>query len=120
MTGLKDLHDIGLIHGNLCPVSLIILNLILFRWSLTLKFPKENIFVTGSGHGCIADIGVNMLIVRATSDGFGPIPPAWSYKAPEELLLGIRDRRTDVYSFACVVYAVSNFPWGFPSSSFFI
>jgi len=32
---------------------------------------------------------------------------AWMYKAPEELQIGIRDQRTDVYSFACVVYTVN-------------
>jgi len=34
------------------------------------------------------------------------VPLAWMYKAPEELLSGIRDQRTDIYSFACTVYAI--------------
>ncbi|KIM76236.1 hypothetical protein PILCRDRAFT_826607, partial [Piloderma croceum F 1598] len=50
---------------------------------------KGNILVDDDGQPCIADIGVDTLAVRAMS--------------------GVRDQRTDVYSFACVIYAVSGF-----------
>jgi len=87
-SGLKYLHSIGLVHGNMCP---------------------ENILVTDCGRACIADVGVNALIVREICKWFCPIPSAWAYKAPEELMSGIRNRSTDVYSFACTIYAASNF-----------
>jgi len=83
--GLKYLHSIGLVHGNMCP---------------------ENILITDFGRACITDVGVNTLVVHAICKGFCPIPPAWAYKAPEELMSGIRDPSTDVYSFACTIYAI--------------
>jgi len=85
VTGLKHLHSAGLFHGNLRP---------------------ENILVTDDGRACLADAGVNTLAVRAFCSGFDPVPSAWMYKASEELLSGIRDQRTDVYSFGCTIYAI--------------
>ena len=61
------------------------------------------------GQPCIADMGVDTLAVRAIYKGFSRVSGAWPYKAPEELTSDIRDQRTDVYSFACIIYAVSGF-----------
>lgn len=74
---------------------------------LSLRCLKENILVTDCGRACLTDVGINNLAVRGFYNGFNPVPSAWSYKAPEELLLGTRDKRSDVYSLACTIYAVS-------------
>jgi len=84
-TALKRLHSIGLFHGNL---------------------RLENVIVTDCGRVCLTDVGVNTLALRAFSNSFEPVPSAWMYKDAEELLSGIRDQRTDVYSFASMVYAM--------------
>jgi len=102
-TALKRLHSIGLFHGNLRLVSPISLN----PCSSFLKCLEENIIVTDCGRACLTDFGVNTLTLRAFSNSFEPVPSAWMYKDAEELLSGIRDQRTDVYSFASMVYAVS-------------
>jgi len=73
------------------------------------KHLKRNILVNDGGQPCIADIGADILAVQAIYKGFSCVSGAWSYKAPEELLSGIQDQRTDVYSFACIIYAVSGF-----------
>lgn len=91
-------------HGNLHHVSLLYTSP---RHSSVFRHLKGNIFVDDGGQPCIADIGVDTLAVREIYKGFSRVSGAWSYKAPEELLSGIRDQRTDVYSFACIVYAVS-------------
>jgi serine/threonine protein kinase len=70
---------------------------------------KGNILVNYGGQPCIDDIGVDILAVREIYKGFSRVSGAWSYKAPEELTSGVRDQRTDVYSFACIIYAVSGF-----------
>ena len=44
-----------------------------------------------------------LLVEPSSSKVFTP----WAYKAPEEIMFGICDKRTDVYSFACLVYAAS-------------
>ena len=102
-TGLKHLHSVGLFHGNLRLVSLISLN----RCSFILRCFEENIVVTDCGRACLTDAGLNTLALRAFSNSLEPVPSAWMYKAAEELLFGIRDQCTDVYSFASTVYAVS-------------
>ncbi|KIM85776.1 hypothetical protein PILCRDRAFT_5422 [Piloderma croceum F 1598] len=73
---------------------------------LTLRHLKENILVTDCGRACLTDVGINILAVWGFCDGFNPVPSAWSYKAPEELLLGTRDKRSNVYSLACTIYAL--------------
>jgi len=83
--GLKRIHSVGLVHGNL---------------------HHGNILVNYGGQPCIDDIGVDILAVREIYKGFSRVSGAWSYKAPEELTSGVRDQRTDVYSFACIIYAI--------------
>jgi serine/threonine protein kinase len=102
-TGLNYLHSVGLVHGNLCMVSPVSLS----PWPSILRCLKENILVANCGRAHLADAGVNTLASRAFCDATKPVPVAWMYKAPEELQIGIRDQRTDVYSFACVVYTVN-------------
>jgi serine/threonine protein kinase len=107
-SGLNYLHSIGVVHGNLHLVNL---NPIPHNLCCSvLRLLKENKLVTDSGGACITDVGVNTLAIRTIYKDFYPVPSAWAYKAHEELMNGLRDRRTDVFSFASTAYAVSVFP----------
>jgi hypothetical protein len=69
---------------------------------------KENIFVTDDGEARITDAAIYASIVRTVHADRVRIPLAWPYKAPEELGMVnyISTLQMDVYSFACVVFAV--------------
>jgi hypothetical protein len=96
------------VHGNMRPVSPVFLD----GGCSALRRLKENVLVTDCGRAFIADVGVNALAIRAICKDPDPVPLAYSYKPREELLSGVCDQRSEVYSFACTVYAVSNpFVW---------
>ncbi|KAF7360477.1 Protein kinase domain-containing protein [Mycena venus] len=88
--GLEHLHDQGIVHGDL---------------------KGDNIYITHSGRACIADFGLSSIITSLSSIQFtnsfernrgGTV----RYQAPELLLGGHNDLRSDIYAFACVVYEV--------------
>jgi hypothetical protein len=68
---------------------------------------QGNILITHQGTVRVADAGLNTLIMQHMPVGCLPIPAAWMYKAPEELLYGSRTVQTDTYSLASTIYAVS-------------
>ncbi|KIM76234.1 hypothetical protein PILCRDRAFT_12983, partial [Piloderma croceum F 1598] len=80
--GLKRIHSVGLVHGNLHHVSWLYSPL---RHSSMFRHLKGNILMNDGGQPCIADMGVDTLAVRAIYKGFSRVSGAWSYKAPEEL-----------------------------------
>jgi hypothetical protein len=69
---------------------------------------KGNIFVTDSGEARITDMGIYASIVQIAHADRVCIPLAWPYKSPEEhdMVNYISTLQMDVYSFACVVFAV--------------
>jgi hypothetical protein len=69
---------------------------------------KENIFVTNSGEARITDAGIYTSIMQIAHADRVRIPLAWPYKSPEEMDMVnyISTLQMDVYSFACVVFAV--------------
>jgi len=65
--------------------------------------------IKDDGEVCIADPAFNMLMRRLTYDPYVPTPATWQYKPWEELQNGTTSREADVYSWASVVYEVSEF-----------
>jgi hypothetical protein len=94
------------LHMAICILSVHQLYLM-----LTLEFIfciKENIFVTDSGEACMTDAGINASIMQIAHADRVRTPLGWPYKSPEELNMVnyISTLQMDVYSFACVVFAV--------------
>ncbi|KAJ7651156.1 kinase-like domain-containing protein [Roridomyces roridus] len=86
--GLEHLHAQNIVHGDL---------------------KGDNIFVTSSLRACIADFGLSSITASASSVQFAhsSMPSRGGtarYQAPEVLQGGHNGRRTDVYSWTCVVY----------------
>ncbi|KAJ7651271.1 kinase-like domain-containing protein [Roridomyces roridus] len=99
--GLEHLHAQDIIHGDL---------------------KGDNIFVTCSLRACIADFGLSSFTASASSVQFAhsSMPSRGGtarYQAPEVLRGGRNGRRTDVYSWACVVYELFAGTLPFPEMS---
>ena len=99
------IHSKGLVHGNICPVSVVftIVNLGLIPM-LTMSTSQENLCVADDGSMRLTDIGVNTLVRKATSRY--SVPSNWMQKPGEELKYGVRTVQTDVYSFGSAIYSV--------------
>lgn len=63
--------------------------------------------VTAQGTIRVTDAGLNALIIQHMHDDYVPVPSAWMYKSPEELLDGTHSIQADTYSFGSTVYTVS-------------
>jgi hypothetical protein len=69
--------------------------------------------ISDSLEAYVTDVGIHALVRLIARDG--DIPAAWQYKAPEELFStdSFTDgtfrftKAMDMYSFACIIYAVS-------------
>ncbi|KAJ7651279.1 kinase-like domain-containing protein [Roridomyces roridus] len=99
--GLEHLHAQSIVHGDL---------------------KGDNIFITSSLRACIADFGLSSFTASASSFQFNhssmPSRGGTSrYQAPEVLRGGRNGRRTDVYSWACVVYELFAGTLPFPEMS---
>ncbi|KAJ7628448.1 kinase-like domain-containing protein [Roridomyces roridus] len=86
--GLEHLHAKGVVHGDL---------------------KGDNIFVTPSRKACIGDFGLSSIITSMSSVQFTHSSRNTQcgtarYQAPELYPAGQNDRRSDIYSFACVAY----------------
>jgi len=85
-SGLKHLHTLGVVHGNVYP---------------------GNVMITQQKKACLVDIGVRALMNRCFYSDSIPLTPAWRYKAPEELAEGDSyTQAADVYGFAGTVYVM--------------
>lgn len=84
--GLRYLHEMHVIHGNICPA---------------------NILIKDDGGVCISDPAYNSLMCQLTYDTHVPTPATWCYKPWDELLqsTGISPK-ADVYCWASVVFEV--------------
>lgn len=89
--GLKYLHQLEVVHGNICP---------------------NNILISDNSTACISDIGLHVLLhsTRSAEDHCF-IPKSWMFKSPEALFPSTATRPAatrmmDVYSFACTIYTI--------------
>jgi len=93
ISGLNALHEQGIVHRDLKP---------------------QNVLITNSGRGKIADMGLAKRLNVAEGTSFetavvgGPnannVAGTSGWQAPERLTQGRQSRSVDVFSFGCLVY----------------
>jgi serine/threonine protein kinase len=79
LEGLNYAHNLGVIHRDVKP---------------------SNILVGPDGHVCLGDFGSALLVGTPRQIRIGTL----EYMSPEQIQAHVTDRRTDVYSFGCVLY----------------
>jgi serine/threonine protein kinase len=106
-SALAYIHSKGVVHGNICPVSVISVVqsyfCFMFDPDTDKLILKENVCIADDNMVRMTDVGVDTLIRQMIPHA---IPPNWMYKSREELEHGIRTLPTDVYSFACTIFSV--------------
>jgi len=108
VSALAYIHSKGVVHGNVCPVSLppFALRLPAFVSMLTILTFQNNVCIADDGSVRVTDIGVDELVRQTHAGNHLHIPSTWMYKPPEELESGARTMQTDVYSLAVTIHSV--------------
>jgi serine/threonine protein kinase len=107
-SALAYIHSKNVIHGNVCPVSLVGHSHLRSRLrpSTDTLSSQENICITDDGTVRLTDIGVNNLVLQTNNSHRYSIPSKWMYKPSEELVSATCTTQTDTYSFATTIYSV--------------
>ena len=77
--GLRHIHEMELVHRDIRPANLVL---------------------TRNGIIKITDLGIGQLKVTETSEHLGEL----AYLAPEQLVSGVVDIRSDIYGLGCTLY----------------
>ncbi len=67
----------------------------------------QNVFVTYDGQVKVLDFGIAKAASSSTQTATGLVKGKISYMAPEQMIAGTIDRRADVYSAGCMLWAVA-------------
>ena len=107
--GLAYLHENSVIHGDIKPVN-ILSSVVGYYWE---PFFKQNILIDENGVPCLCDFGLSRIRTQYTYAPTTSTPvdaPIGSlqYMSPEQMVYGITDEASDVYSFGMTIYEVRN------------
>jgi serine/threonine protein kinase len=104
--GLTYLHENSVIHGDLKPVS---------RPSFVQAISdagkkQSNVLIDENGIACLCDFGLSRkstgqtVVPKVISNQEPPFAGTVKYMSPEQMELGITDKKSDIYSFGMTIY----------------